>query len=979
MKVRTLRVISAIITLIMVLNVIPFSAFALESAESTQTMELSVSSDNGISGETVQVTVNLKNNPGLASLKFDVEYDGILALTDVALNSESFGLIETKKPYTNPQSITLLSPLADISAEGTLATLTFAVSEQASDGYVANVNITYNADDVYNGQFEKIALSVVNGSVTVHRGIPGDIDGDSKVDTKDAILLFRYIAGWNVNVDLAALDVNGDNKVDTKDAITLFRYIAGWEGIVICRGKVCAHTPVTDEAVAPTYDSTGLTEGSHCGTCGEVLVAQQIVPKLETSYHSITYRNLQGAESPEITQYAEHLGIAFEDVPEPVRSGYEFLGWFESSEESSKKVDEVKAGRTDDITVYAHWKPITYTITYKDAPVNNNPTTYTVEDEFVLADAGWSGRIFEFWADEAGAAISKISKGTTGNLTITAKWSSYKNRVVKKEDSKLLSMYDAESNKYYFVRELGMISNVVLDEIEETHNKTTDAPYTLRITESVSVSEGISNGIAEMVATSTTNSEEWQNVHTQTDTWNVKVSAGIETKMLKKLFKVNASGEFSGGTTTTDSETHVKYESKTEESSVETTSTLSYAKEMTATGETSINILSDMPYGKYTYVHAADVHVFAVVTYDAQEGCYYLDTYSEMDTPHNMLMYYATAYEDDVSCQALAYDIPIDEITGIIGSSYYVKYDANGGKGEMLCSMHKVGESSALQANQYTRPGYTFAGWGLKTDSEAAIYKDGANVKDIAEQGKSVTLYAIWIEKECTISYNANGGTGTMNDTVIMFTESHKLSENGFSRDRYLLWGWSTDPSATTPEYKYNTTITPLEIVNAHPDIVDDQITLYAVWTRAYVTYNLGDGTVTDNHDKCTTYNINIIDQTDDNGYSINLNAIKESCSSGKMLVDVWCNTKVINKGYKQVYVTQDSWHRWWSTADNRYHETDDYAVQYIQWGDSDFPTKMRVTFTAAPRQYVCVYFGAHGEDKDKWTYDHLWVTVRFE
>ena len=41
-----------------------------------------------------------------------------------------------------------------------------------------------------------------------------------------------------------------------------------------------AHTPATDEAVAPTGTSTGLTEGSHCSVCGEILVAQEIVPAL---------------------------------------------------------------------------------------------------------------------------------------------------------------------------------------------------------------------------------------------------------------------------------------------------------------------------------------------------------------------------------------------------------------------------------------------------------------------------------------------------------------------------------------------------------------------------------------------------------------------------------------------------------------------------------------------------------------------------
>ena len=40
------------------------------------------------------------------------------------------------------------------------------------------------------------------------------------------------------------------------------------------------HTPVADAAVDPTCTKTGLTAGSHCGTCGEVLSAQTEVPVL---------------------------------------------------------------------------------------------------------------------------------------------------------------------------------------------------------------------------------------------------------------------------------------------------------------------------------------------------------------------------------------------------------------------------------------------------------------------------------------------------------------------------------------------------------------------------------------------------------------------------------------------------------------------------------------------------------------------------
>ena len=45
-----------------------------------------------------------------------------------------------------------------------------------------------------------------------------------------------------------------------------------------CWEKLHIHTPVTDEAVAPTCTETGLTAGSHCSECNAVLTAQTVIP-----------------------------------------------------------------------------------------------------------------------------------------------------------------------------------------------------------------------------------------------------------------------------------------------------------------------------------------------------------------------------------------------------------------------------------------------------------------------------------------------------------------------------------------------------------------------------------------------------------------------------------------------------------------------------------------------------------------------------
>lgn len=212
-----------LITIFLLIAAVPANIFAADVG-----MTLTVASQTGRPGDTVKVAIDLSNNPGISSLKFNVTYDSMLALTNVEFGSDFGSYITTPEPYTNPLPITMISPLAEATANGAVATLTFTIDENAPDNYSADIKIDFDAEDIFDENYDAVELTTVNGSVTVQHGIPGDINGDSKVNTKDAILLFRYIAGWSVDVNTSAIDVNCDNKVNTKDAITLFRYISGW-------------------------------------------------------------------------------------------------------------------------------------------------------------------------------------------------------------------------------------------------------------------------------------------------------------------------------------------------------------------------------------------------------------------------------------------------------------------------------------------------------------------------------------------------------------------------------------------------------------------------------------------------------------------------------------------------------------------------------------------------------------------------------
>ena len=525
--------------------------------------------------------------------------------------------------------------------------------------------------------------------------------------------------------------------------------------------EATGHTEVIDQAVDPTYSTTGLTEGRHCSVCNKVIVAQETIPVLPVIYHTITYRNLQGAESPVITKFAEHIGIALEDVPEPVRVGYNFLGWYTASE-GGTKVDEIAVGTAKDVILYAHWDPIQYKITYKDAPRNSNPIEYTIEQEVVLSDAEWNGLTFKNWTTENGQPISKIEKGSTGNITLYANWIYEENMAVPSKESGIKTVvYDEEKNRYYFVYDLGVIDNVVL-ETGGSNDKDSGQELTLGKTHTTSVENSIADTVANTISQSISKTNEWSENFTNTEGHEISFDIGASLEK-KDLFKIEAS---LGITNSNESSRGYGKGGKVDDdfgTSDTVSSSVSYTTGTSLTIETGYVIPGEMPKGTYSYVCVGKVWVYGIVCYDPVENKYYLDTYSVLDEKlREKVLYEAPSnssanitYSEGLPFNAYASE---QEMLDYLENVYYVSYDANGGSGEkMLSSVHKTGEKKNLLKNTYTREGHIFMGWGITPDG-GVLYSDEAIIDNYISSGKAITLYAIWNPIPYTVSWNTGSG-----------------------------------------------------------------------------------------------------------------------------------------------------------------------------------------------------------------------------
>ena len=133
-------------------------------------------------------------------------------------------------------------------------------------------------------------------------------------------------------------------------------------------------------------------------------------------YYTVTFDS-DGGSSVE-AQNVES-GKTAEKPTDPTKAGYDFGGWYNETTafDFTKPV-------TEKINLKAKWTVHAYTVTYNiDGGTNasENPATYTIEDEITLKDAEKTGSTFSGWFNE-NTKVTKIAKGTTGDLTLTAMW-----------------------------------------------------------------------------------------------------------------------------------------------------------------------------------------------------------------------------------------------------------------------------------------------------------------------------------------------------------------------------------------------------------------------------------------------------------------------------------------------------------------------------------------------------------------------------
>ena len=167
-------------------------------------------------------------------------------------------------------------------------------------------------------------------------------------------------------------------------------------------------------------------------------------------------------------------------------------------------------------------------------------------------------------------------------------------------------------------------------------------------------------------------------------------------------------------------------------------------------------------------------------------------------------------------CQYCGYQEDITEYQGKL------TYDANGGEGAIDSATGVTGESMTVAENGFTRNDYTFTGWNTQADGKGTAYKPGDSFT-LTET--DTVLYAQWSKNapaQVNVSYDANGGTGTMESITGDVGSKIVIEQNGFARSGYTFTGWNTQADGKGTAYKAGDSFT----------LADKDTVLYAQWSK---------------------------------------------------------------------------------------------------------------------------------------------------
>lgn len=346
--------------------------------------------------------------------------------------------VEVATTSTHESQATVLT--IEKGADVTTATIAAPKAEANVAGKVENVTVTSDATDKAKLDIKADAVvstakvEAANAETTVAaNNVTVEVTGTNNTVT---------VSGANATTSIASTATGAKVEVSGADSKTSID--ATGATVEVKEGATGTKVEATSTASTVTINSASETvakevtvnvpsKGNVTGTNSDKVTVKESV--------KVTFdANGGNALVPAYMMVEKHVdasqgvdavaGGTINPLPTATRLGYADSNAWNTQADGKGTALATTTTFTADVTYYAQWgAPIEYTITYnldggKLAEQDTNPTTYNVETaDFTLKAPAKVGYTFAGWyMDGKLLADSKIVKGTTGNLSLTAKW-----------------------------------------------------------------------------------------------------------------------------------------------------------------------------------------------------------------------------------------------------------------------------------------------------------------------------------------------------------------------------------------------------------------------------------------------------------------------------------------------------------------------------------------------------------------------------
>lgn len=545
-------------------------------------------------------------------------------------------------------------------------------------------------------------------------------------------------------------------------------------------GNPTSYNVTTSTFTLPTPTKTGYTFLGWTGSNGTTASTSVSISQGSTGNKSYTanwkinsYKLTYNANGGSVSTASKSLtyGSAYGTLPTPTRSGYKFNGWYTAASGGTKVSDTTTIGASN-VTIYAQWSLVTYTITYNlngGTNSSSNPISYNVTSSAItLANPTRTGYTFGGWYTESSFTnkVTSIATGSTGNKSFYAKWTA--NTYTVSYDANGGSGTTASSSHTY-----GTAKTLTSNGFSRTgytflgwstSSTATSATYTNA--QSVTNLSSTNGATVKLYAV-------WK---ANTYTYNISYVSSSG----KSLGTSTVAGTFGTSTTvsapaktgyTTPSSQSVTFDSTTPKTIKFTYPLVSYTIGYTLNGGSASNPTSYNIESSSITLNAPTRKGYTFTGWTGSNGTTASTSVSIASGSTGNKTYTANWK----------------------ANSYTIKFNSNGGSGTMSNLSMTYGTAKALTSNSFTRTGYTFAGWATSSSGSVA-YSNGASVNNLtATNGGTVNLYAVWKANTYNLNFDLNSGSSgfgapkssesTFNTLIYSSTDGSKriLASDSFS------------------------------------------------------------------------------------------------------------------------------------------------------------------------------------------------------